>query len=136
MDYARINSDTYPVIEIWMGDVDPTPEEIDQFFKELDDALSSREGSYVTVVHGQKIFISGEARVKIGKMSKAMEQKYKGRSKGTIVITPNLISRMMIKGIAVVSKSSSPLKVVSAEHEVPAMVEKLLGITNYMARVA
>ncbi|HAA11380.1 MAG TPA: hypothetical protein DCE41_06615 [Cytophagales bacterium] len=128
MKYGTVDMSQYPVVVLRMNEVDPTPEEIDEFFDELENELEKREGHYVSKVYGQKNFVSSETRVRMGKRSNAMNEKFKGRSRGTVVIQQSAIARMMIKGIMIVIKQKLPLKIVSNEREAEKALNELLGL--------
>lgn len=108
MKYGELITKDYPIILSKTNPIDPTPQQIEEYFKDVDDYLSTTTGSYVFISYSDKsVFISSEARILIGKKAGELTAKYNDRNKGSIIVTDGLVGQMMLKAIALVYK---PLK--------------------------
>lgn len=133
MKAGEIDMSEYPLVTLRFADKEPEGTELEEFFEQLDRELEARSGPYVTKSYGNSKFISGEARVKFGKLSQKITDKYEGRFLGSVVVLNSLIGRMMLKGVLLVLKKKTPTKVVSNEEEARVAVEQMLqeaAVTN------
>lgn len=117
----------YPLVTVKFAEDEPSLAAIDQFFDELDVALSKTTGPYVTKSYGGTKFVSSEVRVKIGKRSHEITKKYLDRSVGSVIVTDSMIGKMMLKGVMLVMKQQIPTKVVASEEEADAAIAEFLG---------
>ena len=67
---------------------------------------------------------SNEIRIKIGKKTQEVEEKYKDRFKKSYIVLPNAIMKMMLKGINLVSKPKIPQKIFSTVDEAEKMAKE------------
>ena len=121
--------DEYPVVVLRMNNMEPTIQEVDEFFDALTEELDKREGPYVTKVFGQSNFVSSEIRVHAGKRSNDMIEQFRGRAKGTAIINKSPIGRMMLKGVFLLVKQPLPMRVVSDEAEADKVIDEMLAVS-------
>ncbi|MFQ3575431.1 MAG: hypothetical protein SNJ77_03245 [Cytophagales bacterium] len=114
MKYAELITKDFPIILIKTNPIDPTPQQIEEFFKEVDDYLSQTEGDVVTISWNEKaVFISSEARILIGKKANEITEKHKTRTKASIIVSEGMVAQMMLKAIALVYKPMKDAIIVS-----------------------
>lgn len=126
MHAGSFDMSEYPVIILKFANEGYGVSEVESLFKELDEEVGKLSGQFVTKTYGVTKFVSSEVRVAIGKGSQALADKYAGRSIGSVVLVDNLIGKMMLQGILLVTKNHTPTKVASKESEADQMLEEML----------
>ena len=102
------------VLKITINPIDPNSSEIEEYFKKIGEVLLKMESNFVVLLDGsQAKWISGKARIELGKGSRELEHKYKHIHKKTFFISPGTIAKMMLKAINIVSKPTVPQEVFS-----------------------
>ena len=70
------------------------------------------EGEYISVFDATAAkWLDGKGRIEFGKIAKEQEEKYIGRFLIDIIVIPNPILNMILKGVNLVSKPKIPQKV-------------------------
>lgn len=108
MKYGELITKDYPIVVTKTNPIDPSIAQIDEYFAEIEHFLDGTTGPYVFVSYSEKsVFISSEARIRIGEQASKLTQKYGARNKGSIIVGNGVIATMMLKAISIVYK---PLK--------------------------
>lgn len=93
------------ILKMTTKSIDPTSEEVKEYLETLDKIASNIKGNFVIVVDTRNMaWISGKARIEIGKGNKRLEEKYKDRYKRNFTVVPNAIVKLMLKTVNVVAK--------------------------------
>lgn len=96
--YAQVKLDNFPIIESKTFAVDPTLEEIEDFFVFIEKITSDSTESYVFINNSEGVtYISPEARVLISKKSEYLSNKLKHRELGVFLVVDNLIGRILLR---------------------------------------
>ncbi|HAA18954.1 MAG TPA: hypothetical protein DCR93_21960 [Cytophagales bacterium] len=127
MSIGKIDMSQYPVIVLRMAMEDPTVKELEAYFRQLDEEIGNRSGSYVVITMGNEMWVSSEIRVKLGNLINEIAEKYKHRLNGSIIVQHGMIARMMLRGIMLLVKQHAKVKVVSTEEEAMELASTLMG---------
>ncbi|MDX2191125.1 MAG: hypothetical protein SFY32_14785 [Bacteroidota bacterium] len=108
MKYAELVTHNYPIVIINLNPIDPTSQEIEDFFNELEVFMDSTTGPYVFVSYNKEFkYLSSQARLEIGTRANKLNKKYAGRKLADIVVINGLLSGLVLKSLTVIYK---PLK--------------------------
>jgi hypothetical protein len=130
MNYGELITKDYPIVLTKTNPIDPTMEEIDDFFKEIEVFLDTTTGPYVFISYSEKaVFISSEARIRIGHHAKRLTEKYGIRNKGSIIVSNGVIASVMLKAISLVYKPLQDNIIVSSLDEAFTKAKELLSIS-------
>lgn len=126
--YADIIMDEYPLVYIRIRDIEPTVEHIHAFFDELDEALGSQTGEYISISDNTlgTNWLAGHIREVIVQRSNDVDKKYEGRNQGAIVVLNNASARLVLRGINLFLKRSVPQVVVANEAEARLVAAEML----------
>lgn len=128
MKYGELITKDYPIVLTVTNPIDPTPAQIDEYFKEVETFLDSQTGPYVFISHSEKaVFLSSEARIQIGKEAGRLTQKYGDRNKGSIIVSNGVVAAVMLKAIALVYKPLKDNIIVSSLDEAYEKAKGILG---------
>lgn len=128
MQYGELITKDYPIILTKPNPIDPSIEEIEEYFDEMEKFLDSTTGPYVFISHKEKAtFISSEARIHIGNLASKLTEKYGNRSKGSIVVANGTIATLMIKAISMVYTPLKNTIIVSTLEEAYVKARQLLA---------
>lgn len=127
MKYAELITKDYPIIVAKTYPIDPSKEDLDAYFEEVEQFLDSTTGPYVFISYREKtVFISSEARKYIGEKAIRLNAKYSDRVMGTIVVTQGIIAAMMVKTISAIYKPLKESIIVSSLDEAFSKAKQLL----------
>ncbi|HTF80728.1 MAG TPA: hypothetical protein VL947_03350 [Cytophagales bacterium] len=127
MKYGELITNEYPIVITKTNPIDPTIEEIDDFFNEVEKFIDSTTGPYVFISYSEKaVFISSEARIRIGHHASRLTEKYGARNKGSIIVSNGVIATVMLKAISVVYKPLKENIIVSSMAEAYTKAQELL----------
>lgn len=131
-DFATFNWSTPHSVIIELNSIDPSSEQIKEFGALLDATLARLEQPFISMVDATHAkWISSTARIELGKLSKVQEEKYAGVELLTVMVMPNAIVNMMLKGFNLVNKPITPQVIVkSREKGDVLMAEELAKITS------
>lgn len=127
MRYGELITKDYPIVLTKPNPIDPSIEEVDEYFEHMENFLDSTQGPYVFISHKEKAsFISSESRTHIGNQAIRIATKYGTRCKGSIIVANGVIATLMIKAIATVYTPLKNMLVVSTIDEAYAKAKELL----------
>ena len=102
------------VVHVTFKGIDPTVEEVKEYLHAMEKAYDQCEGKFVVLFDATKTkWISGQARIDLGKGIKLIEQKYIETYVKGFFIIPNTVVKLMLKGVNVVLKPKVPQKIFS-----------------------
>lgn len=129
MEFATIDDSKFPIIFIHIQPVNPTFEQIDKLYDDLDAVLIRHSGKYVAITTAPSQIISSEARVRLGNLAREFYQKYKHREVLSILVAGSTIARIMYQTIQLLFRPFSQSQImVSSEEE--AMKRAIEAITQ------
>jgi len=117
MEFATVEGSQYPIIIIRIYPVNPTFEQIDKLYDDLEKLLSETQGGYVAITVAPSQFINSEARVKLGNMAKEFYQKYKDREIISILVSSSTIARIMLQTIQLLFRPYSQRQLILSSEE-------------------
>ena len=127
MNYSELDFSQYPIILSKTNPIDPTVQQVEDYFTTLDKMLEATSGPYVFISYSDEAkFISSDARIQIGKWAGKLTDKYKARNKGSIIVTNGVLGQMMLKGIALVYKPLQDNIIVKSLDEAMVKAKELL----------
>ncbi|MBY0427512.1 MAG: hypothetical protein K2Q22_17885 [Cytophagales bacterium] len=127
MKYAELDTSNYPIVISKTNPIDPSPQQIDEYFNEIETYLDNTSGSYVFISYSDESkFISSEARIHIGKLAGKLTEKFKSRNKGSIIVSNGVVAQMMLKGISLVYKPLQDNIIVKSLDEAKVKAKELL----------
>lgn len=128
MKYGELITKDYPIIVTKTNPIDPSIAQVDEYFAEIEHFLDSTTGHYVFISYSDKsVFISSDARIRIGNLATKLTEKYNTRNKGSIIVGNGVIATMMLKAISVVYKPLKETIVVNSMDDAFAKAKELLA---------
>ncbi|MEL6535432.1 MAG: hypothetical protein AAFQ98_08475 [Bacteroidota bacterium] len=118
----------WPIVRIKISNT-ITVEDISQMFAQMEQLFLTQEGPCVSVTSFPNGFLSSEVRVALGKEGNDILGKYSDRILGSIIIVPNAIARMMLKGALLLVKIPFDVKMANNEEEAVKLAKDLLPQT-------
>ena len=110
MKFAEVESQYHPLLQITLNPVEPTPAQLEAYFREFQtmlDNLKSQPGKAVLLVDATKAkFLSSQTRISIGKFLKENDALMKNHLEVVVQVIPNTILTIVLKGIYLVQKPS------------------------------
>lgn len=104
---GTLSFDNYPVVEFDLSSDYTDWADVEYMYEQLDEGLAERDGPYVIQSHLLKKTISSDDRIKVGRLSAALTDKYQSRYAGSVLIESNMLGRMMAKGAMRLDKNLS-----------------------------
>ena len=111
-EFYTIDASRYPIILIHVYPVNPTFEQIDRLYEELEAILDDTTGGYVAITEAPNHFVGSEARVRLGQLAKNFYQKYKDREVGSILVAKSTITKIMLQTIQLLFRPYSQRQVI------------------------
>ena len=94
--------------------IDPTIEQVTDFYEAMLEVLDSMEGPFVVLVDASESkWVNTKARIEIGQRQKEIERKYADVERKIFFVMPNVITKMMLQGVNLVSKPIIPQAIYS-----------------------
>lgn len=117
MEFAHVDGSQYPIIVIRVYPINPTFEQIDKLYSDLEEILSTTQGGYVAITVAPSQFINSEARVKLGNMAKEFYHRYKEREIVSILVSKSTIARIMLQTIQLLFRPYSQRQLILSSEE-------------------
>lgn len=116
--YGYYEKDDSQILRFTVTKGEPTIEELDEFQKLNIEIMNSYDKPFVIAFDASNAkWLSSDARIKMGKQNKDVEEMFKDLWKKSFLIIPNPILKMMLKGVNLVAKPTIPQVVVSSMDE-------------------
>lgn len=96
---------SYPVVILNLLASYDQWDDVEELFQKMDEGLAARSGPYVVKSVLLKDSISAEERIKVGKLSVAISDKYDDRFLASVLIESSKIGRFMAKGAMKLDKN-------------------------------
>ena len=132
MESATVDASQFPILMIRVHPVHPTSVEVDQMFADLEQVMATTEGKYVAITVAPTQFISSEARVRLGTLSKSFYERYQDREIISILVSTSPIARIMLQTIQLLFRPYSQKQVIvgSIEEAMDLAEEKLQAVRS------
>lgn len=111
---ADFDISTTHILKVTIKPVDPTLEEVNEYITTITNILEENNEPLIGLIDGSNAkWISGKARIEMGKGLKKIGMKYKDMLKKNMFVAPNPVTKMMLKAINIVIKPQIPQEVFS-----------------------
>lgn len=99
--YAVVDGSQYPIIHISIKKLEPTKELMNQMFDEIEAICDSHEGPFIVIGENSNgsTWMSVEVRKEMAQRFQHFIEKNRERFLVSIFVLPNIVTRMILKGV-------------------------------------
>lgn len=117
--YAIVDGSQYPVIHVTMKKSEPSVESTSRFFEELDLVCKSNTGKFIIIAENRDgpTWMSEDVRKHMASRFQDFLNTYNGRHLASIFAFPNMVNRIILKGVNLFMKVHNTQIIVNTKEE-------------------
>ncbi len=120
MDFAELDKSQFPIVTYKIKPIEPTLKQYEEYLNhqvEFMRSLAPNERMILILDYTHLKFLTSDMRIKRGQFVKDNDEIMRRTIYHIVIMAPSIMARMMIQGVFLVKKPSSPTDVVGSMAE-------------------